>query len=189
VVSEPELEGAVVDSVVDPWVVELAVLSSSSPQAASRVAATRATAANVRRRGRSMGITPTRGSRKPTRGSVPAKAQSSNQDIVRLACSIPHEQLLRTYRGWRPDRGAQISFIPKEPNFVGSGLPHVGPWDYIQTVPMLWYGPGYIKPQGEVNRPVTSADVAPTSAELLKFDGFHAPDDAHERGAPAGRSA
>ena len=68
-----------------------------------------------------------------TRGSVPAKAQSSNQDIVRLACSIPHEQLLRTYRGWRPDRGAQISFIPKEPNFVGSGLPHVGPWDYIQT--------------------------------------------------------
>ena len=111
-----------------------------------------------------------------TRGSVPAKAQSSNQDIVRLACSIPHEQLLRTYRGWRPDRGAQISFIPKEPNFVGSGLPHVGPWDYIQTVPMLWYGPGYIKPQGEVKRPVTSADVAPTAAELLKFDGFHAPD-------------
>ena len=25
------------------------------------------------------------------------------------------------WRGWRPDRGAQLSFVPKEPNFVGSG--------------------------------------------------------------------
>ena len=66
--------------------------------------------------------------------------------------------------------------MPKEPNFVGSGLPHVGPWDYIQTVPMLWYGPGFVKAQGEVDRPVTVAGIAPTAAQLLKFDGFRAPD-------------
>ena len=111
-----------------------------------------------------------------SRSAQPAKAQSSNEDLVTLACSIPHEHLLRTFRGWRPDRGAQISFIAKEPNFVGSGLPHVGPWDYIQTVPMLWYGPGFIQARGNVKRPVTVADIAPTTADLLRFDGFTAHD-------------
>jgi len=110
------------------------------------------------------------------RPSAPASAASSDQDLVKIACSLPHEYLLRTWRGWRPDRGAQLSFIPKEPNFVGSGLPHVGPWDYVQRVPMLWYGPGFVQPQGEVNRPVTVAGIAPTVADLLKFDGYTAPD-------------
>jgi hypothetical protein len=105
-----------------------------------------------------------------------AEAQAGRKDLVRVACSLPHEQLLRIWRGWRPDRGAQLSFVPAEPNFVGSGLPHVGPWDYIQTVPMLWYGPGFVQARGEVDRPVTVAGIAPTAAELLKFDGFRAPD-------------
>lgn len=105
-----------------------------------------------------------------------ARAQAGQQDLVRLACSLPHEELLRIWRGWRPDRGAQITFVPKEPNFVGSGLPHVGPWDYIQSVPMFWYGPGFVRAQGEVDRPVTSAGIAPTTAQLLKFDGFRALD-------------
>ena len=111
-----------------------------------------------------------------TRPGVDANAAASDADIVKLACSMPHEELVRTWRGWRPDRGAQLSFIPKEPNFVGSGLPHVGPWDYIQRVPMLWYGPGIIEARGEVDRPVTVADIAPTEAEILKFDGFEAAD-------------
>ena len=52
----------------------------------------------------------------------------------------------------------------------------MGPWDYIQTVPMLWYGPGIVAAQGEVDRPVTVAGIAPTAAQILKFDGFRAPD-------------
>jgi Type I phosphodiesterase / nucleotide pyrophosphatase len=110
------------------------------------------------------------------RPGTDAGAQAVPKDLVRLACSMPHDQLLRIWRGWRPDRGAQLSFVPAEPNFVGSGLPHVGPWDYIQHVPMLWYGPGFIAPTGEVDRPVTVAGIAPTAAELMKFDGFRAPD-------------
>jgi hypothetical protein len=105
-----------------------------------------------------------------------AAAQAVPKDLVKVACSLPHDQLLRIWRGWRADRGAQLTFVPDEPNFVGSGLPHVGPWDYIQTVPMLWYGPGFVKPRGEVERPVTVAGIAPTVAQLLKFDGFRAPD-------------
>jgi hypothetical protein len=93
-----------------------------------------------------------------------------------LACSLPHEWLLRTWRGWRPDRGAEIQMIPREYDFVGSGLPHVGPWPYVQDVPMLWYGPGHVPAQGAVARAVTVAGIAPTQARLLGFDGFHAPD-------------
>ncbi len=105
-----------------------------------------------------------------------AVGAESDADLAQIACSLPREYLLRTWRGWRPDRGAQISFIAKEPDFVGSGLPHVGPWPYIQDVPMFWYGPGFIQARGEVDRPVTVAGIAPTAAELLKFDGFTAPD-------------
>jgi hypothetical protein len=105
-----------------------------------------------------------------------ARAQSGDEDLVQLACSIPHQFLLRTWRGWRPDRGAQLSYIPQAPNFVGSGLPHVGPWPYVEDVPMLWYGPGFVPAGQDVKRPVTLAGIAPTVAKLLHFDGFHAID-------------
>jgi arylsulfatase A-like enzyme len=107
---------------------------------------------------------------------TPAPAQSNDDDLIRAACSVPEVYLRRTLLGWSPDRGAELSWIPKDPDFVGSGLPHVGPWDYIQHVPMFWYGPGYIPARGEVDRPVTLADIAPTQAALLDFDGFKAPD-------------
>ncbi len=104
-----------------------------------------------------------------------ASAVPSNADIVKAACSLTHDELLRTWQGYSPDRSPELQIVPAEPNFVGSGLPHVGPWDYVQGVPMLWYGPGYIKPIGKVQKPVTLADVAPTVASLLHFD-FAAPD-------------
>jgi Type I phosphodiesterase / nucleotide pyrophosphatase len=86
-----------------------------------------------------------------------------------IACSLPHEWLLRTWRGWRADRSAELQILPKEPNFVGSGLPHVGPWDWAVDVPLFWYGPGHIAAAGDVDRPVTVAGIAPTQAELLGF--------------------
>lgn len=95
--------------------------------------------------------------------------------MARVACGLPRPWLLRMQRGYRPDRSAEIQVVPQRPNFIGAGLPHVGPWDYTSHVPLFWYGPGYIKPIGSVPRPVTSADIAPTQARLLDFD-FPAPD-------------
>lgn len=106
---------------------------------------------------------------------VPVHSGAADADLAAVACSIPHEWLLRTWRGWRSDHGGNIQIIAAEPNFVGSGLPHVGPWDYVQDVPMFWYGPGYIRAQGPVKRPVTSVGIAPTEARLLDFP-FDAPD-------------
>jgi arylsulfatase A-like enzyme len=93
-------------------------------------------------------------------------------ELEAAACAIPHDQLLRVWRGTDPERSGQIVFVPQEPNFVGSNFPHSGPWDYLQDVPLLFYGPGIIPATGEVDRPVTSADIAPTEAALLGFGAF-----------------
>jgi arylsulfatase A-like enzyme len=83
---------------------------------------------------------------------------------------MPHEQLVRVWRGTHPERSGQILLVPQEPNFLGSNFPHSGPWDYLQDVPLLWYGPGIVPALGEVGRHATIADIAPTQAELLGFD-------------------
>src|SRR3954468_25028719 len=108
--------------------------------------------------------------------SAPAPAAQSDQDLINLACGLPQRYLVRTWNGFSPGRGRELTAIPAEPNFMGAGLPHVGPWDYIQHVPMFWYGPGHSKAQGEVGGDVPRADIAPTQAKLLNFDGFPAPD-------------
>jgi hypothetical protein len=115
--------------------------------------------------------------------SVPAPAAPSDQDLINLACGLPDRYLVRTWNGFSPDRGPELTAIPKEPDFMGAGLPHVGPWDYIQHIPMFWYGPGHIKAQGETKGQVTLADVAPTQAALLDFDGFTAVDGTAMRSA------
>lgn len=95
--------------------------------------------------------------------------------LAARACELPHEWLLRTWRGYQADRSAEVQILPIEPNYVGSGLPHVGPWDYAQDIPMFWYGPDHVAPAGVVERPVTLAGVAPTQGELLDFP-FSTPD-------------
>jgi Type I phosphodiesterase / nucleotide pyrophosphatase len=108
----------------------------------------------------------------PAWSTQAAGERAVERQLSAAACAMPHQFLLRTWRGWRSDRGPDIEMVPQEPNFVGSGLPHVGPWDYVQHVPMLWYGPGHIPARGPVSRPVTSAGIAPTQAALLKYP-FH----------------
>jgi hypothetical protein len=108
--------------------------------------------------------------------SATSRALAIRDRLIAVACSLPSEVLVRTYNGHRADRSGDIDIVPQDPDFVGTGgLPHSGPWDYVGEVPMLWYGPGFIRPRGRVARPVTLADVAPTQAELLDFP-FAAPD-------------
>ncbi|HJS25597.1 MAG TPA: alkaline phosphatase family protein [Actinomycetota bacterium] len=104
-------------------------------------------------------------------GPTTAEAVAPTPGLLeRAACSLPHEQLLRVWRGTDPERSGQIVFVADEPNFVGTSFPHSGPWDYLQDVPLFWYGPGVIPEVGRVDRHVTVADIAPTQAELLDFD-------------------
>jgi hypothetical protein len=95
---------------------------------------------------------------------------SPNDPLVDMVCGLPPRWVRRIARGYFPGRSAELQILPKAPNFVGDGLPHVGPWDYTSVVPMFWYGPGFIKPLGVVDQHVTSADIAPTWARLLAVD-------------------
>jgi len=110
-----------------------------------------------------------------TVASAPVPSSAGGSKIARAACSMPHEYLVRVWRGTHPSRSAELLVIPREPNFLGSSYPHSGPWDYLQRVPLLWFGPGYIRPVGSIARPVTVADISPTQADLLGFD-FETPD-------------
>lgn len=112
----------------------------------------------------------------PTRPSLAPPPSVAPGSMAELACSIPHDWLVRTWDGYRADRGPEIQLLPYEFNFIGSGLPHVGPWDYVSHVPLFVYGPGHVPEVGAVARPVTVADIAPTAARILKFDAFQAPD-------------
>jgi hypothetical protein len=87
--------------------------------------------------------------------------------MVEMACALPRRWIRRIARGYHPQRSGEIQILPKAPNFVGDGLPHVGPWDHTSRVPMFWYGPGFIKPLGVVDQRATSADISPTWARLL----------------------
>lgn len=99
----------------------------------------------------------------------PVASRLSAGSLEQLACErVDPEALLRTARGVRGNRSGDILLIPQEPDFVNGGLTHATPFDYSQEVPVLLYGPGYVRP-GTYGEPITLADVAPTTAALLKF--------------------
>ncbi|MDQ3985624.1 MAG: alkaline phosphatase family protein [Actinomycetota bacterium] len=83
------------------------------------------------------------------------------------------EHLVRIDRGTYPGRSPEIIAVPRRPHFFGTRdflwTSHNGPWDYLEEVPLVFYGPGFVRAQGKISldREVTVADVAPTLAELL----------------------
>jgi hypothetical protein len=118
-------------------------------------------------------------------GSISGSA-APRTPLEAAVCAVPERLLRRTAHGFRPDRSGDIQVLTSEPDYLGhGGFPHSGPWDYVADVPLLLYGPGYVPGHGRVLRPVTLADIAPTQAELLRFD-FDAPDGAtlHEALVP-----
>lgn len=111
-------------------------------------------------------------------GNGPRPEETPTAGWFAAACELPIEQLERIQRGTMAGRSPEIVVVPKEPNYFGSFqiATHSGPWDYIQGVPLVLYGPGYIQPKGPLtlDRPVTVADMAPTLADLV---GTPLPDD------------
>ncbi|MFN2544342.1 MAG: alkaline phosphatase family protein [Actinomycetota bacterium] len=102
----------------------------------------------------------------PTDAPPPPKASA----LQSVACGLPHVQLLREWRGYYPGRSPDIIMLPHPPDYMGAGYPHVGPWNYLENVPLALYGPGYVRNAGQLGRDVTLADWAPTTAALLHFD-------------------
>jgi len=52
---------------------------------------------------------------------------------------------------------------------------HAAVWMYLERIPLFVYAPGIVEPSDNTDR-VTLADLAPTTAHLMGFDGFRAPE-------------
>ncbi|MFN2489867.1 MAG: alkaline phosphatase family protein [Actinomycetota bacterium] len=109
----------------------------------------------------------------PGRAAEPSDAAAgrSDGDVMRSACALGAPLLQRLRRGFYPGRSPDVVVVPDAPHFFGGfgTTTHSGPWGYLQRVPLVLYGPGFVRARGAVtlDRPVTLADVAPTIAALV----------------------
>ncbi|MDQ4064913.1 MAG: hypothetical protein M3161_02585, partial [Actinomycetota bacterium] len=83
-------------------------------------------------------------------GTLGRDPAAPSQRWVRAACDLPPKILERIARGLVTGRSADVHMVPRYPNFFGSFrvTTHSGPWDYLQRVPLVFYGPGYVAETG-----------------------------------------
>ncbi|HYZ46945.1 MAG TPA: alkaline phosphatase family protein [Actinomycetota bacterium] len=95
-----------------------------------------------------------------------------SNDPVERACALGPKLLARLWRGFYRKRGGDLILVPHAPNFSGGFVVpgHTGPWDYLQKVPLVLYGPGHVAASGEVRRPASITDVFPTVGALTDVD-------------------
>jgi Type I phosphodiesterase / nucleotide pyrophosphatase len=103
------------------------------------------------------------------------------------AMDLGSEYLELVVRGYHPERSGDLqlvvtpfsssnyeeesrSLVPHDPRSS-----HAVVWMYAERVPIVVWSPGRIEPQDHVER-VTLADLAPTTARLMGFDGFEPAD-------------
>jgi hypothetical protein len=97
-----------------------------------------------------------------------------------MADAVGRDVMVHLQRGYVAGRSPEITFIPNPWNVVvrwsgrtlaeGRRDPrstHPTPWDYHQRVPLILYGPGYVRAGIVSNRSVDLTSLAPTFAELL----------------------
>jgi hypothetical protein len=95
--------------------------------------------------------------------------------LLCLIASVPSAQrqtwLDRFARGYFPGRSGQIFIVPREGVVITDRDPlyafmHGSPWDYDTRIPILFYGPPFVR-QGRWRTPATQQDVAPTVGALI----------------------
>ena len=100
--------------------------------------------------------------------SAAADRTFESNDPVERACALDPALLARVWRGYHPKHSEDVTFVPLAPNYSGAFdvTSHSGPWDYLQNVPLVLYGPGVIAREGRVPDAATLADVFPTAGAL-----------------------
>ena len=98
-----------------------------------------------------------------------ARPAFATNDPVQRGCDLESRLLRRIRRGHRPGLSEELLLVPRQPNFIGTFdfTSHSGPWDYLQNIPLVLYGPGHIRSSGEpVRAAAQTVDVYPTVGEL-----------------------
>jgi hypothetical protein len=97
----------------------------------------------------------------------------ATNDPMKRGCDLPIKYLERIWKGHDPVHSEDVTTVPLEPNSSGTfGVTsHSGPWEYLQNVPLVFYGAGFIKASGEpLEGPVETVDVFSTVGELVGVD-------------------
>lgn len=112
--------------------------------------------------------------RQPATVEEPRYSRTKGEGWFAKACALPLEYMRRIKRGYFPGRGPDIAMLNELPHNFGGlvSAVHTGPFNYLQEVPLVFYGPPYIPAQGDVALPreVTVADIGPTLADLIGAD-------------------
>jgi hypothetical protein len=114
---------------------------------------------------------------------APPKGPPDGAPTVRqMAQAVGRDVMVHLQRGYVARRSPEITVVPNPWNVVvrwsgrtlaeGRRDPrstHPTPWDYHQRVPVLLYGPGYVRSGIVSDRSVDLTDLAPTFADLLEM--------------------
>ena len=107
-------------------------------------------------------------------GTTPTGRRTfASNDPMRRGCDLPIKYLERIWKGHDPVHSEDVTTVPLEPNSTGTfGVTsHSGPWEYLQNVPLVFYGPGFIKASGEpLEGPVETVDIFSTVGDLVGVD-------------------
>lgn len=105
------------------------------------------------------------------REAIPAAPPT--KDPVARGCALDADILARIWRGHDPVRSEDVTAVPNVPNYLGSFrvTSHSGPWDYLQRVPLVVYGPERVESLGpRSDDGITLADVYPTVGDWTGID-------------------
>jgi arylsulfatase A-like enzyme len=108
-----------------------------------------------------------------TRGQDQGASETvTARNSEQAACDLGLRLLRRIARGYSPELSEDIVVVPAAPNYVGSFElnSHTGPWDYVQRVPLVIYGPRHVSDRGTSKAEADLADVYPTVGELLDVE-------------------
>lgn len=103
-----------------------------------------------------------------------------------MAADLGSQVVERLIRGYVPGRSGEVVLVTRPWDTVAQwpgGLrgpedprtTHAAPWAYLERVPIVLYGPGFIRGGVVSDRAVEVTDLAATFADLLAF-AFDAPD-------------
>jgi predicted AlkP superfamily pyrophosphatase or phosphodiesterase len=104
-----------------------------------------------------------------------------------MARDLGVENLELVRRQFHPDRSGDLQLVLapyNSSNYANESRSlvkddprssHASVWMYLERVPLFVYAPGIVQPFDSTDR-VTLADLAPTTAHLMGFDGFRAPE-------------
>jgi hypothetical protein len=100
---------------------------------------------------------------------IAGTGEAASADPVRRGCALDDRLLARLWRGFDAERSEDIIVVPREPNYFGSFAvtSHTGPWDYVQEIPLVLYGPGFIRSGVAPVAHASITDVYPTVGKLL----------------------